>query len=255
MKIVLLGAGNVATHLGLRLIQTGVKLLQVYSRTASSATELGKLLGVPHCSDLKQLDKTADIYIYTIKDSALSEVISGVDIPDAIHLHTAGSVSMDIFGGFAHHYGVLYPLQTFSKAKPVDFCQIPLFLEASDDHTAGILTQLATRLSSVQYYLSSEKRKKIHLSAVFACNFTNYMYRIADDIVSETGLPFDVLQPLITETADKIRYLTPTEAQTGPAVRNDEPTMLTHINLLKENENALKTYITLSEQIKELYKK
>ena len=91
MKIVLLGAGNVATHLGLLLIQTGVELLQVYSRTASSATELGKLLGVPHCSDLKQLDKTADIYIYSIKDSALSEVISGVNIPDAIHLHTAGS--------------------------------------------------------------------------------------------------------------------------------------------------------------------
>ena len=255
MKIVLLGAGNLATHLGLRLIQTGADIRQVYSRTESSAKELGRLLHVPHCFDLNRIDKTADLYIYTIKDSALGEVISGVHVPEAIHLHTAGCVPMDIFNGYTDNFGVLYPLQTFSKAKPVDFEQIPLFIEGNNDHTFQILTQLAEKLSSVHYYLNSENRKKVHLSAVFACNFSNYMYRFAEEIVQDTGLPFAVLQPLINETADKVRYLTPTEAQTGPAVRNDELTMLTHINLLKENENALKIYITLSEQLKELYKK
>ncbi|MBP1663884.1 MAG: hypothetical protein H6Q19_1024 [Bacteroidetes bacterium] len=255
MKIVLLGAGNVATHLGLRLLQTGADIRQVYSRTDLSAKELGRLLHVPHCSDTNLIDKTADIYIYTIKDSALSEVASKVQAPKAIHLHTAGSVSMNIFEGYANNYGVLYPLQTFSIAKPVDFSQIPLFLEGNNEYTISALTRLAEKLSSVHYFLSSEDRKKIHLSAVFACNFTNCMYQLAEEIVREAGVPFEVLLPLIWETADKVNYISPKEAQTGPAVRNDEQTMLTHINLLKDNENARNIYLTISEQIKELHKK
>ena len=255
MKIVLLGAGNVATHLGARLLQTGADIRQVYSRTDQSAKELGRLLHVPHCSDSNRIDKTADFYIYTIKDNALSEVASKILVPDAIHLHTAGSVSMNIFEGYADNYGVLYPLQTFSIAKPVDFSKIPLFLEGNNEFTISALTQLAEKLSSVCYFLSSEDRKKIHLSAVFACNFTNYMYQLAEEIVREAGIPFEVLLPLIRETADKVKYISPKDAQTGPAVRNDEQTMLTHISLLKYNENARKIYLTISEQIKQLHNK
>lgn len=253
MKVVLIGAGNVATHLGWRLKQIGAEILQVYSRTEESAQTLSKLLDIPYCYTISKINRKADFYIYAVKDSALPELISQINRPEALHIHTAGSVPMDIFKLFAENYGVLYPLQTFSKDKPIDFKKIPLFIEGNNEHTINTLKELAAKLSEKQYFVDSEKRKRIHLSAVFACNFSNYMYSLANEIIAETDTPFEALLPLIEETADKVKYLSPKDAQTGPAVRNDEATMQSHINLLNNNPKALKTYLTVSEQIKETH--
>jgi len=251
MKIVLIGAGNVATHIGLRLIQTGAEILQVFSRSETSAKALADKLSVPFCIDVSCINHDADIYIYSLTDSALDEIISRIKIPKKVHIHTAGSISMDIFENRTDNYGVVYPLQTFSKTKAVDFQNIPLFLEANNEFTSQIILELAQQLSNVHYFINSEKRRKIHLAAVFACNFTNYMYQLADEIISEAQVPFDVLLPLIQETADKVRFLSPREAQTGPAVRKDEITIQNHLELLKTNDNARNIYQTISEQIKE----
>lgn len=255
MKAVFIGAGNVATHLALALQNKGVTISQIFSRTSVNAQLLADKLGVSFTCDLTELDRTADIYFYAVKDSVLRSLISKIALPKALHVHTAGSISLHVFDEYAKRYGVLYPLQTFSKDKAVDFSQIPICIEASSSEVEKKLLEIAHLLTKKTYVLNSEQRKQLHLSAVFACNFTNHMYTIAADLVESAGLPFEILQPLIAETADKIKTMSPRQAQTGPAVRFDEETISKHLLMLKENSDLFQIYKVLSQSIYQKHKK
>jgi len=249
MNIVMLGAGNVATHFSKALQQKGYNIMQVYSKTAASAKALAELLSVPYTTEINNVNTAADIYIYAIKDNALEGIINKINIPDAIHLHTAGSVNIDVFEGRASHFGVIYPMQTFSKSKEVNFENVALMVEANTEKTFDTLFGIAQQLSNRCYKIDSEQRKKIHLSAVFACNFTNYMYTIAEELIGETNAPFDILQPLIAETADKIKHLSPAKAQTGPAVRYDTVIIEEHLKMLENRPELQQLYKEISKLI------
>ncbi len=255
MKIVVIGAGNVATHLAAALYNKGFNICQVFSRTEESAISLAKKVNAGYTTCLSDVNKSADIYLYSISDSILPDLVSEIRIPDAIHIHTSGSTAMDIFRGNAVNFGVLYPLQTFSKAREVNFSVIPLFIEANNEYTYRKLEALALSLSSDVYEMSSERRKKLHLSAVFACNFVNHMYEIGSELVQDAGVDFDILQPLIKETYDKIKTMTPREAQTGPAIRNDRNIIETHMKLLNGKRNLAKIYELISNDIYSIHKK
>jgi NADP oxidoreductase coenzyme F420-dependent./Domain of unknown function (DUF2520). len=248
-KIVLIGAGNVATHLGVALKEKGYPILQVYSHTLASTEALGKQLNVPYTNDLASIVPDADVYIFSIKDSALPDVLKAFPVKQGLFVHTAGSLPMSVFEGYADRYGVLYPLQTFSKDRPVNFKEIPLFIEANSAADLHLLNEIASSLSSKVYPLSSEKRKSLHLAAVFACNFVNYLYTIAFNIVEEEGMLGDVLLPLIRETVNKIEAMTPRDAQTGPAIRADENVMNMHRAMLKGKPGLLELYNLISKEI------
>jgi len=162
---------------------------------------------------------------------------------------------MSEFEGFTSKYGVFYPLQTFSINKPVNFKQIPICIEACDERVQQTLLDLAKLLSTKTYVVSSEQRKKLHLAAVFACNFTNYMYDISSKILDESGFLFEMIQPLIAETAEKIKTMNPYEAQTGPAVRMDEKTIAKHLSMLNKRPDLKKIYKLLTKNIYNRHKK
>ena len=164
----------------------------------------------------------------------MADVIARVRPNNGLWVHTAGSMPMDIFSGHVANYGVLYPMQTFSKTREVDFSVIPFFLEANTSENAGKLQQLAEKLSENVRFLSSDKRKSLHLAAVFACNFTNHIYALAVKFLQGQGIPADVLLPLIDETAAKIHTMSPREAQTGPAIRYDENVINKHLAMLDD---------------------
>lgn len=251
MKIVFIGAGNVASNLSLKLKEKGFDIVQIYSKTLSSAEMLAKKLNCEFVTESADITKNADVYFYTLKDRYLGRYIEKNRVPSAIHIHMAGSVSIDVFEGLAENYGVIYPLQTFSKAKEIVFEGIPFFLEANNDKTKECVTSIAKSLSDQVYFANSAQRQKIHISAVFACNFVNHMYLIAADLVENSQFTFDVLRPLIKETADKINYLHPINAQTGPAVRYDKKVINQHIEKL-HNEDLKEIYKIISKSI---YKK
>jgi len=244
--IVILGAGNVATHLAKNLHAKGFRILQVYSRSESSAAQLAGKLKIPFTTNIKHINKEADIYIYALKDSALPDVIKEINLPNALHIHTAGSVSMRIFKDAGENYGVMYPLQTFSKNKEVDFSTIPVFIEGNNKNTIEKIQSIAKLLTANVYIVNSDQRKRIHLAAVFACNFSNFMYSIAEEILIDSNLPFDVLKPLIIETAEKVKTLSPTEAQTGPAVRFDDNIISKHMSLLNDKPQYKNLYREIS---------
>lgn len=252
MKIVMLGAGNVATHLSIAFYKANVTIRQVFSRTLESAETLAKKVNASFTNDISAIRTDADVYFYCLKDSVLGEVISKIDAKDAIHIHTSGSVNIDVFEPFVKQFGVFYPLQTFSKNKTVDFNEIPLFIEGSNEVVESEILKLANLLSSMVLKITSEQRIKLHIAAVFSCNFTNYLYTLSSEIVKEAYLPFEILIPLITETADKIKYLTPLDAQTGPAVRMDMNIISKHLQLLSDDPDKKLIYDELSRQI---YKK
>lgn len=252
MEIVLIGSGSVATHLGLALQSKGITIKQVFSRNPANAGNLAKKLQTSFVADISDLYMDADIYIYALKDSALKSVLRKMNIPNGIHVHTAGSIPMSDFEGFTSKFGVLYPLQTFSIQKEIDFSNVPICIEACSAEIQQTLIDLAKLLTDKIYVVSSENRKKLHLAAVFACNFTNYMYDIAGQILEDSGLEFEIIQPLIVETANKVKTLSPYAAQTGPAMRFDEKTISRHLHMLNRFSNLGKIYNLLS---KEIYKR
>lgn len=255
-RIVLIGAGNVAHHLAPALLQAGLNLCQIYSRTLDSARELGKKTGITYTSDTFAVYPDGNIYIFCVNDDSLLTVYKSLRINEnALVLHTSGSVSIDIFRPYVRNYGVLYPLQTFSKTRNLDFREIPLCIEASDREVLKTLVLLGSKLSSRVYEINSEKRQKLHLAAVFANNFTNHLYHVAGKILEKEDLDFNLLRPLIFETAHKVMQLTPEEAQTGPGRRGDNAILHLHKNMLKDNRNMQSIYALLSQSIQDVYSK
>lgn len=252
MNIVLIGAGNLATQVGKAIAATPAhKIIQVYSRTEASAKTLADTLHTEFTTDLKNIVTDADLYLFSVKDAALESVLQHMPPVKGICAHTAGSIPISVFESFASHFGVFYPLQTFSKTKDISLKDVPFFIEGNTPSTEQTLFSLAGELSSNVRTLDSAKRKEIHLAAVFVCNFTNHMYAIAADILESKGIPFDVLVPLITETTTKLKNLHPKEAQTGPAIRYDQNVMSNHIDMLPEAYKEI--YRLLSESIHQMH--
>ncbi len=248
-KIIFIGSGNVATHLGKALYQKGYIVSQVYSPTKKSADALAAQLKSKAITNLKKLDLTADVYFIAIKDDAISDVVKQLTLIDKVVVHTSGSMPLAVLKTTSDNFGVFYPLQTFSKNKGIDFTNIPIFLEASNKKTFGLLQSVAEAISNKVQAITSEQRKYIHLSAVFACNFSNHMYAIAAGILSKQQLSFDILKPLIAETADKIQLNDPQKMQTGPAIRKDLKTMRMHLKLLEDDKELKMIYKLLSKHI------
>jgi predicted short-subunit dehydrogenase-like oxidoreductase (DUF2520 family) len=251
MKIVLIGAGNLATHLGKALKTAGHDISQVYSKTMASATLLAETIGCRATDDLTSLDDNADAYIVSVKDSALTQVCATAckNRGKGVFMHTAGSMPMEVFKGLAPHYGVFYPMQTFSKAADVDFSVIPTFIEYNDAFAEQTIKALAASITRHTYPLSSADRKYLHLSAVWACNFVNHCYDISSKILSAHNIPFEVMLPLIKETARKVEQMPPHKAQTGPAVRYDENVIHGQVQLMDDSPTWQRLYELMSESI------
>lgn len=250
MKVVIIGAGNVATHLARAFKAVNVQVTQGWSYHYENALVLANEVGAHAIKDLSVLDTAADLCIIAVKDDAIAELIPQLTDIKGVVVHTSGAVSINVFEGLIKNYGVFYPLQTFSKNKVVSFSNIPLCVEANDENTLKVLKEIANKLSANVIEVSSEKRKILHLSAVFACNFTNHLYALAQEVLTVNGLDFDILRPLIAETANKVQDELPLNVQTGPAIRNDNETIKKHEELLKEQPALLEIYKTLSNSIK-----
>ncbi len=252
-SIVFIGAGNLATNLARAMQEAGYDIRQVYSRTEESARTLAEAIGADYTTDLGQVMGGAALYIVALKDDALVELLPQITAGkgDALVVHTAGSIPMDLWKGHAVRYGVFYPMQTFSKQREVDFCEVPFFVEAVRREDVDWLKELASSLSNRVYEATSEQRKSLHLAAVFTCNFTNHMYALAAELLAKYQLPFDVMLPLIEETARKIHELDPREAQTGPAIRNDEQVMNNHLAMLADDPAVQQLYKEISRSIRE----
>lgn len=249
-RIVVIGAGNVAAHLAPSL--KGV--VQVYSRHIENAEALAESIGCHATDSLRDL-ADADVYIVAVKDDAIAAIAKAVPerCRHALWLHTSGSVDKSVFADGFERYGVLYPLQTFSKSVELDMHQVPLFIEGSDAEVEGEIRRLALTVSPTVVRADSHLRMQMHVAAVFACNFSNYMYTLADEVLRRNGLEFALLKPLLTETLHKAVEASPEASQTGPAARGDRGVIAKHESLLDGEQ--LDIYKTVTNAIIKHYNK
>jgi predicted short-subunit dehydrogenase-like oxidoreductase (DUF2520 family) len=249
MRIVMIGAGNMATRLGIASMNAGHEIAQVYSRTMQSAEALAEQLHSNPVIQPECLVSDAELYISAVKDDVLNNVLSKISFGDGILVHTAGSLPLDVLQTYSTNIGVFYPFQTFSKNREVDYSEVPIYIDAKDAAIKQRLQDLAHTLSNNVFEANDEKRLSLHVAAVFACNFVNYMYSVAYDIVTEKGLSFQELLPLIRETARKVETLSPIDAQTGPAIRMDRNVLDKHLQYLNDQPELADIYETLTQGI------
>ncbi|MFV0590383.1 MAG: Rossmann-like and DUF2520 domain-containing protein [Draconibacterium sp.] len=250
-----IGAGNLATHLSFALNKRAGSVIQVYSRSVESAQSLAKKLGTSFTTSIKEITPDADVYFIALKDSVISDVLAEIDFQNKLVVHCSGSLSMTILKDFSLNHGVLYPLQTFSRMRSMDFAQIPVFIEANNTENQETLITLAREISGKVTTMDSAHRKSLHIAAVFACNFVNHFYTLAAEFLDSQDIPFNVLHPLIMETAMKVQEMPPKVAQTGPAVRFDESIINDHLQVLEKYPEKQALYNLISRSIFEHHQK
>lgn len=254
MRITLIGSGNVATHFGAALKNAGHHIVQVYSPTYPNAALLAYHIGAEAIDRLEDIDAETDMFIISVKDDAIEGLAKQLSVHQKLTVHTSGATDLKAISQYNKAAGVIYPLQTFSKTREIDFRKVPLCIEGSDEHVHTGLNLLAHTLSLSVFDVNSAQRKILHLAAVFACNFPNNLYAIAQGLLAKHDLDFNLLRPLILETALKVQHNLPAEVQTGPAVRHDEKTMEAHLGLLQYEDGLQALYQTLSQSIIKLDK-
>jgi predicted short-subunit dehydrogenase-like oxidoreductase (DUF2520 family) len=249
MNIVIIGTGNVGTVLGKKFKEAGHHIVQVFGRDASAASRLAYQFDTESTNYWSVITKNADFYLIAVADDAISEVAKHVHVPGKLVAHTAASVTKDALKTMSHHYGVFYPLQSLRKDMD-DLPEIPVFIDASDDATRKKLEQLARSITKEKVIVAGDKeRLKLHVAAVIVSNFTNHLYKLAEDYCKNEGLDFQQLLPLIEETAERLKTISPSAAQTGPAIRQDQPTIEQHLVVLEKYPHLKKIYEIITESI------
>ncbi|MDB5138426.1 MAG: oxidoreductase [Mucilaginibacter sp.] len=249
MRITIIGSGNVATHLAAAFKNTGHRIMQIYSRDMHNAALLAYHVGAEAIDDLSNISGEADLFVISVKDDAIVTIAGELAKYEKLIVHTSGATDLEALLAFTPKAGVFYPLQTLSKNKEVNFLTVPLCIEGADENITKELEQLARAISNNVYRVNSAQRKILHLAAVFASNFPNYLYGVARQLLAGHQMDFELLRPLILETAQKVQDHLPAEVQTGPAIRNDQATITSHLQLLND-EPALKLiYNVLSQAI------
>ena len=243
INLSIIGSGNVGKHF-IALVQNSkdLNLIQWVSRSESCYQK------IKTTSDFKNIEK-ADVYVICVSDSSIHEVSKTLNLRNQLIVHTSGINHFNILCD-NNRRGVFYPLQTFTKGNKTHELEIPMCIESEYNEDIKLLIDLCKYLNLKYYQVDYEKRKILHLAAVFSNNFSNHLYSIAYKITKNNNIDFDILKPLIQETANKILLLEPAKAQTGPARRNDRVTINDHLKLLK-NDDYKKLYKTFTELIKD----
>ncbi|MPW44988.1 Rossmann-like and DUF2520 domain-containing protein [Acinetobacter guerrae] len=252
MRISFIGSGKVATHLAKAFAQQH-QIVQIKSRNPEHAKKLANQVGAQAIDDHHQFSSEIDLLIVAVSDQSIATVAQSISaqLSEVLIVHTSGSTDIKVLSEIHPNAGVFYPLQTFSFEREINWAETPFFIEATKQHSLEILEQLANSLSSKVYAYSSSQRLSLHLAAVFACNFSNYCYDMAKQIVDQQKVDFSLLYPLILETAKKATQYDPRQVQTGPAVREDHNILKMHQHMLQQaNRTDLKEiYQIMSDAI------
>jgi predicted short-subunit dehydrogenase-like oxidoreductase (DUF2520 family) len=241
----------VAWHLATAFEKVGHQINEIYDRKIEHAEAItNKLYNTEPVDDLYFENSDSEIFILAVSDDQITKVAQELLVPEfSLVLHTSGTQPLDVLMGYDFEPGVLYPLQTLTKGKYIDFLDVPFCIEALETEALSKIQALASTITDRVEVISSEQRRVLHLAAVLANNFTNHLLHLANNILDAEALEFDLLHSLIAETVNKAMDIGPAKAQTGPALRGDVKTMKMHLELLAENPELSNLYEVFSKSI------
>ncbi|MDX9847161.1 MAG: DUF2520 domain-containing protein [Tenuifilaceae bacterium] len=250
LRIVLFGAGNVASQLGKSLVAIGHGVVQVVGRSEENAKKLAGELQCDFSTDVNRVDRSADMFILAVPDSVIADIVKEIGPLQGLIVHTSGSTPMEVLSAVSPRHGVFYPFQTFSKHRDINLRDVPFCIEADNANDFAVLSELAKSLGGNPVEMDSRQRQMLHLAGVFSCNFVNHMLAISQMLAEENEFDFKLLKPLVVETIEKALAGNPLDAQTGPAVRGDSETIKKHVALLSRIDDDLRDlYLALSTSI------
>jgi len=253
MDVVVIGSGNIAQYFCEKCHIVGHKVLQVVARNPQRGNFLAELCNSSYAQDFNNINRSANIYIISVSDNAISRVVEFLKPTNGLIVHTAGTVSKDILKAFSNNYGVLYPLQSIVPSNHVK-SDFPFLIDANSSESLIQLKKFTNTFSNNIVEASDEYRKKIHLAAVIANNFTNHLFTLTKQYCIEQQVSFDLLLPLLEETVQRLKFAEPSNWQTGPAIRNDIATIDKHVEILKDNKSLQNFYTLMTESIQTFYK-
>jgi predicted short-subunit dehydrogenase-like oxidoreductase (DUF2520 family) len=251
ISIAIVGAGNVATNLALSLFESGVNIRCVYSRNAENTRVLATKVNASTISSLAEINPDVAVIIIAVSDDEIGHVAHQLHDHSALVVHCSGSVDMDVLSG-CENYGVFYPFVVMRKAVRTDFTNVDFFIEANDESHLSLLKMLAEKLTASVKILSSKARLALHISGVFSNNFVNLQFIIAQQLLNENGMNFDVLRPMLSNYFQLLLQSNPAEIQTGPAIRHDDRVIQKHLELLAGHSDFKEVYRLLTAQIQKL---
>ncbi|HEV9035941.1 MAG TPA: DUF2520 domain-containing protein [Puia sp.] len=253
MKVVIIGSGNVATALGRTILTAGHVIVQVAGRNRETVVRLAEEWGAHPTTGWGTVDKTADIYLVALSDSALPGLGKALSLPSKLVLHTSGALPADTLRDVTDRAGVLYPLQSFGRgiAPPEEF---PLLIDAVRPEDIPLIRGFAGTLATQVVRADDAVRLKLHVAAVLVNNFTNHLYTLAADFCRQENIDFHLLLPLIRETARRVGSTDPRDVQTGPAIRGDGITLEKHRQSLSNYHNIKQLYDLFTILIEEYYR-
>lgn len=250
--ITLIGSGNAATALGRALYRAGHQIVQVWSLSAANARRLASELNAAATSDLASVTSDADVYILSVKDDAIEATAQALPLSGKILAHTSGIKSKELLST-SGSYGVFYPFVSMTRDTETNFTDVLMMIEGNNEQTRATLTGIAQTISRRVKQVEERDRQSLHLAAVFANNFTNYLYTVSEQLLGESGLSFDELRPLIAAHIQRVQGQSPFQLQTGPAIRRDQSTIEVHLDLLSRHQNLKEVYSLLTASIQEFY--
>ena len=254
MKISFIGSGNVATHLAVAFCAAGAGIHQVWSRNAEHAAALAGRVGA-EARTLEALEGcpvTSDVYILAVSDDALYELAPHLHLGDALVLHTSGATSLQLLQGVSSRYGVLWPPYSFVRDVAVDYGSLPFCIEGNSAATESDIRSLAQMITEHIYTADTAQRNALHLAAVFANNFVNGLYGIAQQVCRDHEVPFEILYPIILATAQRSQWGDVRGQITGPAVRRDEKTLARQLQMLSHSPESQEVYRMMTRLIQQL---
>lgn len=238
LNVAIIGRGNVGSHLfkSLEGKDVEVSLLPAHTLTEEIVGDLNR--------------SNCDVAVIAVKDDVIADVARLLKSFNGIVVHTSGSADMEVLERCGiRHYGVMYPLQTFSKEVEMEYNTIPIYIESSTPEVGRTIEAIASRISGICEYADSRRRKYLHIGAVFACNFVNHLWTLSEYYLNEHGLEFRHLLPLINRTVAKIETSSPASVQTGPAARHDSAVMNMQSDMLHDYPDMRMIYDILSQSI------
>jgi predicted short-subunit dehydrogenase-like oxidoreductase (DUF2520 family) len=248
-KIVILGAGRLAVNLSIAIFKQGYEVVEVCNRTESRGQNLAIRLNSRYVPTPEMMTPDADLYILAVSDEAIPLLLDRIKIRDHLIVHTSGSVNMDVLKKVSANYGIIYPPQTFTTQTNLLFHTVPVCIEASSEENLLKLSTFTKSLSEKVYIINSEQRKVIHLAAIFASNFTNFLFSVSQELLLEKGIDFRILEPIIKQTAMNASSGDISKLQTGPAIRKDMRTIQKHIEMLSAHPEFKEIYALITKTI------
>lgn len=250
-KIGIIGSGNMAHFLGRRLFYSAIPACAIYSKNKQEGKALAQRIDAVWFESLEEMASQCNYLLLCVPDDAIAEVAESIkDYPDVTLIHHSGTQPIAVLEKTHPKCGVLWPVYSIHKKHISKDRNIPIVLTSNHPETSQFLSKLAEELTNIYEFMPEDKKKVLHLMAVYTNNFMTHLAGIAQQIGKDKQVPFGWIKPILEQTVSYFDAADITQLQTGPAARKDESTLNTHRALLEEYPKYwLSIYNLITESI------